>query len=609
MPIQSSSLLTSDYTQDDIEAAPEAVRSATVEQAKSDLLGPSILRAMELNAASSPGARGGGTYVKKYSADAAKQYMADAGLDGEFTFDREYNEPELRIMADRKRAELKRQSILARADQSKTAIAGRFGLTLATSFLDPLTVATAFVPVIGEAKYAQLLGKAGGAFGRAGVRATVGAAEGAVGAAITEPVIAGAKYQEQADYTLADSLLNIAVGTVLGGGLHTVGGLVKDALTPVSKVADIAKRIDETAPQIDPLETQLFSQIDAARGELTAADAEARRVAGELLDTESAALNTVAYSPEAKALDGKWSGLEQELASLRSINDKMATEVTKLYEPAALQTEVARLTADKAYVSDLRNRFKQRTVTDRIERQAKANIKAQREVLETQLDATRTQLADVQRNVDIVRQANAAQVRLDYIQRARMAGDTESILDALPQDVEPRIRARLSEAKQAASDFLNSEQVKALELKRAGGQVAAAPPQVREAALRSTVAQAVTGQPIEARPIFDRGTMKEAAARLNDPDQRPLSDPAAVQRADAAIKAGETADDATIERQIADLDEQIKAMEADAELTGRADMADIVATLRDELKQAESITREATGHARMLATCATRSAA
>ncbi|HBM7739289.1 TPA: hypothetical protein LZ417_005308, partial [Escherichia coli] len=102
--------------------------------------------------------------------------------------------------------------------------------SLGASLLDPLNIASAFVPVVGEARYANLLARAASPLGRAGVRAGVGALEGAVGAAIIEPLPLLAAAQDQTDYGLSDSLANIALGGLLGGGLHTVGGAISDAL-------------------------------------------------------------------------------------------------------------------------------------------------------------------------------------------------------------------------------------------------------------------------------------------------------------------------------------------------------------------------------------------
>jgi len=97
--------------------------------------------------------------------------------------------------------------------------------------MDPLNIASAFIPVIGPARYTALIANASGGLARAGIRAGVGATEGAVGAALIEPFVLVGASREQADYTLADSLGNVFFGTVLGGGLHVGAGAFSDALS------------------------------------------------------------------------------------------------------------------------------------------------------------------------------------------------------------------------------------------------------------------------------------------------------------------------------------------------------------------------------------------
>ena len=52
-----------------------------------------------------------------------------------------------------------------------------------------------------------------------------------MGAAVVEPIVYGVAQKVQADYGLADSLLNITFGTILGGGLHVGAGKLKDLRT------------------------------------------------------------------------------------------------------------------------------------------------------------------------------------------------------------------------------------------------------------------------------------------------------------------------------------------------------------------------------------------
>jgi hypothetical protein len=73
--------------------------------------------------------------------------------------------------------------------------------------------------------------------GKSGSRAVKGAVDGAVGAAVLEPLIIGAAAAEQDEsYTLMDSFLNVAVGSALGSGLHVGFGKISD-------------RINRTPPQ------------------------------------------------------------------------------------------------------------------------------------------------------------------------------------------------------------------------------------------------------------------------------------------------------------------------------------------------------------------------
>jgi len=117
--------------------------------------------------------------------------------------------------------------------------AAKLGTSLGVSVLDPLNVAAAFVPVVGEARMGTMLANATSALGRAGVRARVGAIEGSVGAAALEPLIYNQLTEEQLDYTLTDSFLNVAFGTVFGGGMHMGMGAIGDALAKRSaKIKD-----------------------------------------------------------------------------------------------------------------------------------------------------------------------------------------------------------------------------------------------------------------------------------------------------------------------------------------------------------------------------------
>ena len=138
-----------------------------------------------------------------------------------------------RILARRKIEEIRRQDIIRRAPQGIGPTGARLGVALAVSFLDPVNVAAAFIPIVSQARFAGMIAR----LGVKRARIAKGVIEGAGGNALVEPIVIAAATQEQADYTAADTLMNIAFGGVIGGGLHAVVGRVGDFLSARSAEA------------------------------------------------------------------------------------------------------------------------------------------------------------------------------------------------------------------------------------------------------------------------------------------------------------------------------------------------------------------------------------
>ena len=117
--------------------------------------------------------------------------------------------------------------------------AAQFGVGIGASFLDPLNVGSAFIPSVALARgaiTANRIKTAGATIaGRtSGKRFLTGAMDGAIGAAVLEPLVIGAAYAEQdKDYTLMDSFLNLTFGSVLGGGIHVGVGKIYDRLNKI----------------------------------------------------------------------------------------------------------------------------------------------------------------------------------------------------------------------------------------------------------------------------------------------------------------------------------------------------------------------------------------
>ena len=128
----------------------------------------------------------------------------------------------------RKREENARNTILERSPGTLTSTLG-IGAQFIEQAKDPINIASAFMPVVGQTRFAIWAAR----FGATRTRLLTGAIEGTAGAALVEPIVLSQALREQADYGFADAFLNIVFGGALGGGLH-VG---------VGKVADIGARM------------------------------------------------------------------------------------------------------------------------------------------------------------------------------------------------------------------------------------------------------------------------------------------------------------------------------------------------------------------------------
>lgn len=169
------------------------------------------------------------TTARKEAADASVQMdVPDAGM----------SRYELNTIKYLKRREAQQNQA---SERSRGLVAGAAGLAggLMGSVVDPINIASAFIPIVPQARYAMWLKQAASPLARAGVRAGVGAVEGAVGAALVEPLTYIGATDAQLQYGLGDSFINVAFGTVLGGGLHSIGGAALDLAYP-SRLRDYA---------------------------------------------------------------------------------------------------------------------------------------------------------------------------------------------------------------------------------------------------------------------------------------------------------------------------------------------------------------------------------
>ncbi len=134
-----------------------------------------------------------------------------------------------KVLHERRRRELVREEDISRSNSVLSGGAARVSVSLLAGLLDPLNVASAFIPIVPGAVIASRMAAASTAFGlagRVGVRGAVGAAEGAVGQALLEPFNYAMSRSEHTDYTMVEALQNIGFGAVFGSALHVgLGGL------------------------------------------------------------------------------------------------------------------------------------------------------------------------------------------------------------------------------------------------------------------------------------------------------------------------------------------------------------------------------------------------
>lgn len=172
--------------------------------------------------------------------DALTEQYGDLGL----TFDRPMATKEAELLAQGRREEIIRKAIIQAGPQGLVPTILRFGAGLVATAVDPLELASMFIPVVGPGKRAWLTAK----LGRVGGRATVGAVEGLVGATITEPFYYGLSRSQQLDYTMADALTNIGLGAVLGGGIGAGIGFFSRADVDAPRLdADLTRQSADVA--------------------------------------------------------------------------------------------------------------------------------------------------------------------------------------------------------------------------------------------------------------------------------------------------------------------------------------------------------------------------
>ncbi len=255
----------------------------------------------------------------------------------------------LSILIERRKDEAARQVLFARGEGTGQAV-GKFGAAMAGTMMDPVNIASGFIPVLGGTRYAATLERAASVGARAGVRVGVGAAEGLVGATAVELPTLNMRRELQDDYSLYDSLANIAFGTFASAGLRGVAGVARDAWVGVraAREMDLVRSIEPEQWRAWSLEKQRaeeraflgdleqgFQRGQGMPDELTAKWAQERN-----LQTQQNTVEQLLADAAARRAGVQRAQIEQDTGA--AVADRARTAVTE-----AEQNQARRLAAEE----------------------------------------------------------------------------------------------------------------------------------------------------------------------------------------------------------------------------------------------------------------------
>lgn len=243
---------------------------------------PDTFHQAVLSAAPSPVVSAYGTAIEAYNAifgpppapqdkelltpEQIKQSYGYLGV----SFDRPTPKSVVEATAQRRQDDMHREEIISSSPQGLVAKAARFGTGLLGAAIDPLNIASTFIPVMGEAT----VGRIAATSGVVAARAVSGAAAGAVGTLAVEPLTYGLSKQLQLDYSMSDAIFNVAFGGLIGAGLHVGVGAIADR---AARAPYIKTQGGETAPAVHDIplpETVTVASPEAREGAIRGAVAQ-----------------------------------------------------------------------------------------------------------------------------------------------------------------------------------------------------------------------------------------------------------------------------------------------------------------------------------------------
>ena len=128
------------------------------------------------------------------------------------------------LLVEKRLNDMKKENIISRGPQNVFAQGSYFISGLGGSMSDFINIGTSVIPIVGQARMLQLVGK----YGKTSARIRRGAIEGGIGNTLFEPLEISLAKSEQRDYGAMNSLYNISFGALLGSGLSVGIGKIGD---------------------------------------------------------------------------------------------------------------------------------------------------------------------------------------------------------------------------------------------------------------------------------------------------------------------------------------------------------------------------------------------
>lgn len=404
----------------------------------------------------------------RIDAASARQQIKDAGMEVDLTVDDAgITQEALDTLIWRKKVEKRRQDTFARAQGGFSEGAARLGVAAATTLADPISAGLNFVPVVGQARYARWLNQARGVGGRIAVRAGVGAAEGAAGAAIVEPLIYASRTAEQADYDAADSLLNVAFGGLIGTGMHTTVGSLGEVFARRPRADGAVASAGELARSMKPEDFQATVRAavgQAVEGRSVDVDGVVRaanfipdeerllsRQIREALSQRENSLRNLIEGPEGRAVNLRGDDVSERLARAIAgrdedaltvagdLNEQIAEESRRLAQADNANTYAIRRSRDQGQPDAIFQRWRSR---------AEENVAGTRARAQERVEQANQLIESLQSDMERLRRVRSAESDLSASRQAISAARTlDELVDALPSDMQAGFRRRVAQGR------------------------------------------------------------------------------------------------------------------------------------------------------------------